>query len=235
MPTDNESVGGQASLLKGSLYLSSKASGKVHAPKAAKKYAEAHAASQLSATRSLAPLEATAGKEKAQQIRTSLNALGARKTLDSKYKSTPGSPKPDVPPMDKPAQPVAPPLRGSGRRREDDHAAGDIPPSAAWGLAEGKGRSPVGRVAPETPALSPRAGGTTRDEEGLRGGASSAAAPAARRRQQHSAPAAQRASSTARQQHSAPAAQRASSTARQHCSARHRRTPASVLAPCTLL
>lgn len=35
-----------------------------------------------SATRSLAPLEATAGVEKAQQIRSSLNALGAKKVRD---------------------------------------------------------------------------------------------------------------------------------------------------------
>ncbi|GFR44385.1 hypothetical protein Agub_g5605 [Astrephomene gubernaculifera] len=109
--------------LKNALYLQPKAAAGVHAPKAAKKYAQAQAAAQVSATRSLAPLEATAGVEKAQQIRSSLLSLGSRKApVLEKLRLTPQSPKTDVPPLDKPLSAVAPPLRGSGRKKEDEQA-----------------------------------------------------------------------------------------------------------------
>ncbi|EFJ52605.1 hypothetical protein VOLCADRAFT_115568, partial [Volvox carteri f. nagariensis] len=128
MASRDNDVQQQPGQLKNALYLQPKVASGVHAPKAAKKYAQAQAAAQMSATRSLAPLEATAGFEKAQQIRSTLNALGAKKApVLEKLKQTPQSPKTDVPPLDKPLPAVAPPLRGSGRRRDDGNMAASPP------------------------------------------------------------------------------------------------------------
>ncbi|KAG2448089.1 hypothetical protein HYH02_007114 [Chlamydomonas schloesseri] len=136
---DQQSPGG----LKQALYLQPKSAPSVHAPKAAKKLAQAQAAANVSATRSLAPLEATAGVEKAQQIRSSLNALGAKKAAALEtLKRTPQSPKADVPPLDKPLQ-TAPPLRGSARRREGE---GSPPPMLGATTRTNGDHGPASRV-----------------------------------------------------------------------------------------